>query len=368
MKRIHIAIALVLLIRTLPPAFAQATEKNATPQKPVAKEQSSGEKEKTESLSESQTNFLQPEVVELRPSRGVRITLKMSDSSRTVYEAIGQQAKITVLFDPDYTPRNISVDLNGVSLLDALKIVAFQSRTFWRAVTSDAIFIAQDTQAKRREFEQQTLKTFTFPNVSAPTDLQDIVNAIRTIVEVQRIQQIPSHQAVIIRATPEQLAATEKVVDDLNRTQQKTGGQYRLEFKISDTEEDKKATAAAKTYVLLVQPRQIGKLRMGSKVPIDTGENKKGYMDVGKNIDCGVISETERTVSLRLSVESSAIVYGEHGAAQPAASNPVVQGTRIETNVIVELGSPTIVTSFQDPADGHRFQIEVTATRTKSKE
>jgi hypothetical protein len=352
----------MLFMRMLPGALAQTSVEKG------AKEQSTAEREKTESLTDSQMNFPQPELVELRPARGTRITLKLNESSRAIYEAIGQQAKISVLFDPDYTPRNMGVDLNGVPLMDALKIVAFQSRTFWRPVTSDSIFVAQDTQAKRREFEPQTLKTFTFPNVGGPSDLQDIVNAIRTLVEVQRVQQIPSHQSIIVRATPEQLAATEKIVDDLNRTKQKTGGEYRFAFKITETGDDRKTTAAAKTYDLLVEPRQTAKLRIGSKVPIDGGENKKTYTDVGKNIDCTVISETEHTVSLRLAVESSAIGSDEHGAAQSTLGNPVIQGTRVETNVILELGTPTTVGSFQDPGSGHNFQIEVSATRTKSKE
>ena len=38
-------------------------------------------------------------------------------------------------FDPDYTSKRIQVDLNNVSLLDALRIVGTMSNTFWRPVT-----------------------------------------------------------------------------------------------------------------------------------------------------------------------------------------------------------------------------------------
>jgi hypothetical protein len=40
----------------------------------------------------------------------------------------------------------------------------------------------------------------------------------------------------------------------------------------------------------------------------------------------------------------------------------------METNVMLELGTPAIVANFQDPVSKHNFQIEATATRTKSKE
>jgi hypothetical protein len=378
-KKTHLAFSLMLLMGVLTQAGAQASgDKSVTPQKPASKEpaeksgkeQAAGDQEKRESLGENEMNFPEPQgPVELRASRGTRINLKLADSSRNVYEAIGQQAKVTVLFDPDYIPRNISVDLNGVSLLDALKLVAFETRTFWRPVTSDAIFVAQDTQAKRREFEPQVVRTYYFPNVTSPTELQDVVNTFRTIVEVQRIQQQPFYQTVTIKATPGQLAIIDKLVNDMTQAKQKTGGEYRLEYKVSESAEDNEDKKVAfKTYTLLIEPHQTGKLRIGSKVPIDAGENKKTYTDVGKNIDCTVVTETERTVSLRLTVESSGIVANEHGVPQLSSGNPVIQGTRIETNVTLELGTPTVVSSFQDPASGHHFQIEAMATRTKSRE
>ncbi|HEY6308165.1 MAG TPA: hypothetical protein VI488_17095 [Candidatus Angelobacter sp.] len=357
-RALTLAVLAALLSSIISPAWAQESEEKS------AKEQNPGDKGKTESgLADSEVNFPQAQgPVELRPARGTRITLKMDGPSRAVYEAIGKQAKISVLFDPDYTPRNISVDIEGVPLQDALKIVAFQSRTFWRPVTSDAIFVAADTQGKRREIEQQVIKTFYFPNLPSPTDLQDVVNSLRTLLDIQRVQQVPTFQSILVRGTPEQMAAAEKLVDDLNRSKEKIGGEYRLEFKISDATEGKKTS---KTYTLLTEPLQTGKLRIGSKVPIDFA---KTYNDIGKNIDCVIRSESEHAVSLRLTVEVSAVATDERGVAGSAPGNPVIEGVHVETNVTLQLATPTIVSNFQDPVTKHDFQIEVTATRTKSKE
>jgi general secretion pathway protein D len=144
----------------------------------------------------------------------------MTEDSKLVYETIGKLANppINVLFDPDYTPRRLTIRLQKVSLPEALDIVALQSRTFWRPVTGNTIFVAQDTQAKRRELEQNVVKTFYLGNVSGPTDLQDIVNAIRTVLEVQRIQQIPSQSAIVIKGTPDQLALAQKMIDDIDKS------------------------------------------------------------------------------------------------------------------------------------------------------
>src|SRR5579859_4108716 len=98
--------------------------------------------------------------VELAPISNIPITVKLTDKSDTVYRTIGQLAGINVLFDPDYTPRPIKVELNGVTLEDALEITALESKTFWRPVTTNTIFVATDNPAKRKELEQSVLKTF----------------------------------------------------------------------------------------------------------------------------------------------------------------------------------------------------------------
>jgi general secretion pathway protein D len=156
--------------------------------------------------------------VELAPISNTPITVKMlSTKSDQVYRTIGQLAGVNVLFDPDYTAKVINVDLNGVTLEEALEITALESKTFWRPVTPNTIFVAQDNPAKRKELEQSVLKTFYLTNLSQPTELQDVVNAIRAVLDVQRVQQLLSQNALVVRGTPDQIALAQKLVEDLDK-------------------------------------------------------------------------------------------------------------------------------------------------------
>jgi len=155
--------------------------------------------------------------VELNPVSQSPITLRLTEDSKVVYETIGKLAGINVLFDPDYTSRRIHIELNGVSLVEALELVAMESKTFWRPVTPNTIFVAADTPAKRKELEQNVIKTFYLSNLSQPTELQDVVNTLRTILEVSRITQMPSQGAIIVRGTPDQVALAEKLIGDLDK-------------------------------------------------------------------------------------------------------------------------------------------------------
>ena len=101
--------------------------------------------------------------VELAPISNAPITLKLTEKSSVIYETVGKLAGINVLFDPDYTPKQVRIELNGVTLEEALSIISFETKAFWRPITPDTIFIAQDNPAKRKSWNRTSLKLFIFP-------------------------------------------------------------------------------------------------------------------------------------------------------------------------------------------------------------
>ena len=74
--------------------------------------------------------------VSLAPINDLSINMHISGDSKTIYQTIGKLAGINILFDPDYVARQLPpLELNGVTLQEALGIVSIQSGTFWRPVT-----------------------------------------------------------------------------------------------------------------------------------------------------------------------------------------------------------------------------------------
>jgi general secretion pathway protein D len=155
--------------------------------------------------------------IDLAPVSQAPITLEIANDSKMVYETIGKLAGVNVLFDPDYTSRRIVLKLNGVSLQEALDIVAFNSNTFWRPVTQNTIYIAANTPAKRKEIEQNVLKTFYLSNLTQATELQDVTNVLRSVLDITKVQQVNSQNAIIVRATPDQVALAEKIIGDMDK-------------------------------------------------------------------------------------------------------------------------------------------------------
>ena len=156
--------------------------------------------------------------VELAAIPNVPITLKVTDDTKRIYETVGKLAGINVLFDPEYTSRRIPIELNGVTLEEAMGVIALESKTFWRPVTPNTIFVAADSPAKRRELVQSVLKTFYLANVSQTTEIQEVVNTLRSILEIQKVQPLPSQGAIVVRGTPDQVLLAEKLINDLDRS------------------------------------------------------------------------------------------------------------------------------------------------------
>jgi general secretion pathway protein D len=76
------------------------------------------------------------------------VTLKLSQDAKIVYQTIGKLAGVNVLFDPDFAARQLNIELNGVTLQEALDLVAAESKTFWKPMTRNTIFVAADNPAK----------------------------------------------------------------------------------------------------------------------------------------------------------------------------------------------------------------------------
>lgn len=156
--------------------------------------------------------------VELKPVSDDPITLHMVEDVKNIYQAIGKAAGINVLFDPEYTSKRIPVDLTNVSLSDALRIVGTISGTFYKPVTSNTIFIAQNNRQKRTDLDEQAVQTFYLTNASQQNDANEVVVAIRNLLDPSvKIYLVPSQNAIVMRATPDQLLLAQKLLNDLDR-------------------------------------------------------------------------------------------------------------------------------------------------------
>src|SRR5437588_7796064 len=154
---------------------------------------------------------------QLKPLSRTPINLKMTNDSRVIFDTVAKLAGLTVVFDPDFTSRRIAAELTDVTLEQALDIVSLESKAFWKPVTNDIIFVAPDQAQKRRDYEEEVVRTIYLKNTILPQDLTEIVNGLRQLLDLRRVQQFNAQNAIIVRDTPDKVMLAEKIVSDIDK-------------------------------------------------------------------------------------------------------------------------------------------------------
>jgi general secretion pathway protein D len=134
-------------------------------------------------------------------------------SSRDVFTAISRLANISLVFDPAFREAPITIDLRNATLEDALNSVTGATRTFIRVTAPKTIAIIPDTPAKRREYEEEVVKTFYISNI----DLKETMDLLRLVLDARRISPVTGTNALTIKDTPERIAAASRVLSAIDK-------------------------------------------------------------------------------------------------------------------------------------------------------
>jgi general secretion pathway protein D len=155
--------------------------------------------------------------VSLEFTSGMPVTLHLSTTTDVVYKTLAKMAGINVLIDPEYKPQKIVFELKDVSLREAFEMLAMQSKTFWRPVSSNTVLVTSDSASKRKEFEQSVMKTFYLRNASTAADLQQAAGTLKGILDISRIQVTPEQRSLTLRGTPDQMVLAQKLLADIDK-------------------------------------------------------------------------------------------------------------------------------------------------------
>ena len=134
-------------------------------------------------------------------------------SSRDVITALARFANVNVVFDPAFREAPISIDLRNAMFDDALSSVTSSTRNFYRVTAARTVTIAPDTPAKRREYEEEIVRTFYLGNA----DLKETIDLLRIVVDARRIAGVPATNAITIKDSPERVAAAARVITAIDK-------------------------------------------------------------------------------------------------------------------------------------------------------
>ena len=128
--------------------------------------------------------------------------------SRDVLTSLARFAGISLVFDPTYRSVPLSIDLRGSALPTALDAIGRATSTFWKVTAPLTVTVVPDTSAKRREYEEEVIRTFYLSNA----DLKETLDLLRIVVDARRLSPISATNAISIKDTPERIEAAARLL------------------------------------------------------------------------------------------------------------------------------------------------------------
>ena len=172
------------------------------------------------------------------------------------------------------------------------------------------------------------------------------------------------------------LSALQLHAQEKSKTEErvKVATPVKVQIVFAEFDGDKKISSMPYTFTVTTDEKAGGNytsLRTGIRVPIETEgkDQKTTYIDIGSNIDCGIMAEDEGRFHLHLIFERSELYpnkskEGERLVANPGGQ-PMVRQFRTSENLILRDGQTSENLVSTDPLNGHTFRVSVTINMQK---
>ena len=163
-------------------------------------------------IDKSQT--LSPPGLDLPSDVRLPASLVFRDASvRDVFTVIARFANVNIVFEPTFRDDRITIDLSNVTLDQALAAVSAATRNFYKVTAQRTVTIIPDTATKRREYEEEIVRTFYLSNA----DLKETIDLLRIVVDARRIAPLTANNALTIKDTPERVSAAGRIIQAIDK-------------------------------------------------------------------------------------------------------------------------------------------------------
>lgn len=196
----------------------------------------------------------------LQPQAGKR-NLNLRGDTKSVYEQLAAQYGVKASFDPDLTVRSVHLRVDNVDFHTAVSILMAQTATFWRPLTPTLMFVAADTQDKRRQYALEAEQTFPLASAVGPEDATEMLRVLRDITGATRIGLDTHSRTITMRDSPEKLALAGEIIRQLDRAR----GEVMLEIELLEVDRNKARqlgiTPPASSQLIPLTTNDINKLK-----------------------------------------------------------------------------------------------------------
>ena len=172
---------------------------------------------------------------QLKPDKATHSFNLHATDVRVAYEQIAATYGIKASFDPELPARTVRFRVADVDFDTAMKVLTAESGTFWRPMTPKQIFVAADTQQKRKDYDPEIEQTFPLTASVDPTDMTEILRVVRDLTGIQHIQQSANAHSITVRDTVQRV----RLAGNIIRQVEQARGEVLLQIDILEVDLDK---------------------------------------------------------------------------------------------------------------------------------
>jgi general secretion pathway protein D len=174
---------------------------------------------------------LPPATLEATPGRQ---DFDLRGDSKSLWEKIAAAFHLMVIFDTAYQPvPALRLQLDSADYRDALRSLEAATNSFLTPVSNRLIFVANDTAAKRTEFEGTAAVVVPFPETMSVQELQEIATGVRGTLDMTRVMVDTQLHLILVRDRVTKVRLAEKLLQDLLRPR----AQVAIEVEIMTTDQ-----------------------------------------------------------------------------------------------------------------------------------
>jgi len=137
------------------------------------------------------------------------ITLNFKNTNiKDVFDFLSKLSGINIMFDEEVKAQPVTVFVKDVSFQYALNLLLSTNKLFMKKVSADTIIIIPKSKGKIDQYQDLMVKTFYINNAKS----KEIVNLVRSMLDVKKIYVNEIVNSVTVRDTPEKIKLVEKII------------------------------------------------------------------------------------------------------------------------------------------------------------
>ena len=297
-----------------------------------------------ELLREQASQETQPPL--LSPTSNEPLLVQFTDASlRDILDFIGDFTGINVTYDAQFQDRPVTVELDGVTIVEALDQIFIANQSFYKVLDDRTLIVIPDTPQKRAQYEEQVIRTFYVSHA----DVDELSQLIGAVI---RMPQMAVQPTIVPNATANTITVRASlpvvgIIERMIAANDKPRAEIVVDVEILEVNRER-----VKQFGLNLGEYALGGIFSPELAPPNESTPPSGVSS-SPPVSLSTISRGVSVADFYLAVPAAVVQFLESDSETKLIAKPQLRGQEGQT-LTLELGDeiPVPTTTFQAIAAG----------------